>query len=131
MARDPRMEERLLRWAAAVTVGDGSGYPVMSVLHSEWQPPSPGVTPTLKVSPHNDARETHRAIGRLSLRLSNTLVVHYVLKLTVADQAERLQCAECTVHQRVEVAHRLLAGLLVRRLLAVVDGELCKVETVG
>ena len=45
-ARDERIEARLQRWARWVTVGDGSGFPTMSVLHREWTPPSPGTTPT-------------------------------------------------------------------------------------
>jgi DNA-directed RNA polymerase specialized sigma24 family protein len=112
MARDPRIEARLQRWADWVSVGDGSGYPVMSVLHSEWQPPSPGVTPTMKVSSSSDVRATHRAVGRLSQRLANTLVVHYCMKLPLAEQAMRLDCAESTVMQRVDLAHRQLLGLL-------------------
>ena len=112
MARDAVIEARLQRWGAWVSVGDGSGFPVMSVLHPEWQPPSPGVTPTMKVGQATDVRQTHRAIAQLSQRLANTLVVHYCLKLPVAAQADRLQCAEGTVHARVEEAHRQLAAIL-------------------
>lgn len=112
MARDNEIHARLLAWAQYVTVGDGSGYPAMSVLHPEWQPPAPGTTPTMKVSAPSMAAQTHRAIGMLSLRLANTLVVHYVLKLPLAEQAERLECAEPTVYARVEAAHRQLRGLL-------------------
>lgn len=108
MARDAGMEARLQRWAQWVTVGDGSGYPVKSVLHPEWQPPSPGITPTLKTAPATDVRATHRAIGRLSQRLANTLVVHYCLKLSLAEQADRLACSIDAIHNRVERAHRLL-----------------------
>lgn len=118
MARDAVIEARLVRWANAVTVGDGSGFPTMSVLHPEWQPPSPGVTPTLKTSAHSDVMETHRALQRLSLRLQNTVAVHYCMRLSVAEQAERLDCAEATVYGRVDRAHRELAALL--------RGELCK-----
>lgn len=112
MARDMQMEARLMRWAAGVTVGDGSGFPVMSVLHPEWQPPSPGVTPTMKVSSASDVMQTHRAIGRLSMRLRNTVVVHYCLRLSLQDQADRLECAIDTVHGRVEQAHREMARVL-------------------
>lgn len=112
MARNPWVEERLLRWAQAVTVGDGSGYPTMSVLHSEWQPPSGGLTPSMKVAAHSDVAATHRAMAKLSMRLRNTLVVHYCLRLPMDLQAERLGCAVDTVHGRVEQAHRELAGLL-------------------
>lgn len=122
MARDPKIEERLQRWAQAVTVGDGAGYPAMSMLHPQWQPPAPGQTPTLKVAPASDARETHRAIERLSQRLRNTIVVHYVFKGTLAEQASRLECAEATVHARIEEAHRRLAVVL---------GSFCNIEEPG
>jgi len=112
MARDAVIEARLQRWAAWVSVGDGSGFPVMSVLHPEWQPPSPGVTPTMKVGQATDVRQTHRAIAQLSKRLANTLVIHYCLKLPAAEQAERLECGESTVHARVEEAHRQLRAIL-------------------
>lgn len=112
MARDPKIEERLLRWAQAVTVGDGNGFPAMSVLHPQWQPPTPGQTPTLKVAAGSDVRQTHRAIGELSLRLRNTIVVHYVVRGTIQEQARRLECAPDTVHARIEEAHRRLAAHL-------------------
>lgn len=109
MARDGGMEARLQRWAAHLTVGDGSGFARTSVLHPSWQPPTPGQTPTLKVGAHTDAAETHRAVGMLSVRLANTLVVHYVMRLPLIHQAERLECAPSTVLNRVSEAHRLLA----------------------
>lgn len=112
MARIDWVEERLLRWAQAVTVGDGSGFPVMSVLHEDWMPPSPGVTPSMKVSTgRNDAASTHRAILLLSTRLRDTIAVHYAMRLPLSEQALRLGCAIDTVHGRVESAHRLLASL--------------------
>lgn len=113
MSRLGVIEARLLRWAEAVTVGDGSGYPSMSVLHENWSPPGGGVTPTMKAAPaRSDAAQTHRAIGHLSVRLQNTLVVHYCLRLPMAEQAARLQCGERTVRARIELAHRKLAALL-------------------
>jgi DNA-directed RNA polymerase specialized sigma24 family protein len=112
VARDEHMHALLLAWAQYVTVGDGSGYPVLSVLHQDWSPPTPGMTPTMKVSAPSSARETHRAIARLSQRLSNTLVVHYVLKPALAEQALRLECAEATVYLRVEAAQQQLRSIL-------------------
>lgn len=113
MARIDWVEQRLQRWAQAVTVGDGSGYPVMSVLHEDWMPPSPGVTPSMKVSLGcNDARSTHRAIAWLSLKQRNTVVMHYRMKLPIAEHAERLGCPVDTVHGRIEAAHRRLAAIL-------------------
>jgi DNA-directed RNA polymerase specialized sigma24 family protein len=111
-ARDERIEARLQRWAQWVTVGDGSGFPTMSVLHREWTPPSPGTTPTLKVSATSDVRQTHRALEQLSARLKNTVVVHYCHKVPLAEQARRLECAESTVVQRVALVHQRLVALL-------------------
>ena len=111
MARDPQIEQRLQRWAQWLKVGDGNGFPVMSVLHKEWQPPVPGTSPTMKVGHGSDAPATHRAIGQMSVRMRNTLVVHYVLGLSVADQALRLECTEKTVMARVELAHRHLLAV--------------------
>jgi DNA-directed RNA polymerase specialized sigma24 family protein len=112
MARIDWVEERLQRWAQKVTVGDGSGFPVMSVLHEDWMPPSPGITPSMKVSSgRNDAMSTHRAIGLLSKRLQDTIAVHYAMRLPMFEQAQRLGCAIDTVHGRIEAAHRLLASL--------------------
>lgn len=123
MARDPHIEERLQRWAQYVQVGDGSGFPVMSVLHPAWQPPSPGQTPTMKAVPASDVRETHRAISRLSTRLRNTVVMHYVLRGPLDDQAARLGCAPQTVHARIDIAHRLLAQSL--------SQGFCNIEQLG
>jgi DNA-directed RNA polymerase specialized sigma24 family protein len=128
MARDEQIHARLLAWAQYVTVGDGSGFPTMSVLHPHWQPPSPGTTPSMKVSAPSGARQTHRAIARLSRRQANTLVVHYVLKLPIELQADRLQCAVPTVYARVEAAQRELRAVLSER-----DEQktFCNIEKVG
>lgn len=112
MARDMNVEQRLVRWASSVTVGDGTGFPAMSVLHPEWQPPSPGTTPTMKTSASSNVHATHRAIGRLSMRLRNTIVVHYCIKGTLEEQAMRLDCEVVTVHARINQAHRALQAML-------------------
>lgn len=124
--RDEQMHERLLAWAQYVTVGDGSGYPTMSVLHSSWHPPTPGTTPSMKVSAPSSSRQMHRAIARLSQRLANTLVVHYVLRLPMDQQSERLECAPATVYARVEEAHRQLREMLERP-----QSTFCNMEEVG
>mgnify|MGYP003439924401 CR=1 FL=1 len=124
MARDAVIEERVQRWAQWVAVGDGSGFPTMSVLHENWSPPSGSITPTLKVSAGSDVRQTHRAIAMLSVRLRNTLVVVYCFTLSKRDQAERLECDETTVTKRIDVAHRMLAQ-------ALDSGELCKFTSSG
>lgn len=109
MARDEAMHLLLLEWAQWVMVGDGSGYPVMSVLHEDWSPPSPGMTPTLKVSAHAGVRKINREMAQWSARLRDTVVMVYCVPgMTVVDKAQRLGCAERTVHERVAQAHQLL-----------------------
>lgn len=121
MARCPWIEERLQRWAQGVTVGDGSGYPAMSVIHPNWMPPSGGQTPVMKTAPASDVRQTHRCIGRLSARLQDTVVVHYVMRPSLQDQAERLGCSVDTVHQRIERVHALMRGMLAEPVDAPTD----------
>ena len=108
MPRDARIEARLQRWAQWVMVGDGNGYPAVNVLSEDWSPPSGGITPTMKVSSATDVRATHRALVRLSQRMRNTVVVHYCMRLSVAEQAARLECSEAAVHDRIERVHREL-----------------------
>ena len=74
MARIAEIEDRLLRWAEYFKSGDTCGYPVKSTLHEDWSPPSPGMTPSMRVAPANDAPQTHRMVARLSERLQATLV---------------------------------------------------------
>lgn len=128
MARDARIEHRLQRWAQWITIGDGSGYAARSVLHPEWSPPTKGSTPTLKVGAASDVRETHRAVGRLSMRQANTVVVHYVLRLPIGEQAVRLECAAATVFARIDDGHRRLAALL---YAADQQEEFCNIESDG
>lgn len=112
------MEERLREWAAWLTGGgSGDGYASMSVIHPDWMPPSPGTTPTLKVGKANAQRERalHAAVLQLSRRLQATLLVHYCKRMSVADQAAALECAEATVHQRVRDAKRMLAAAMEAR----------------
>lgn len=108
MARDAGIEARLQRWAESLLVGDGTGYPSISAVHPDWSPPSPGQRPAMKVHGGSDVHATHQAVAQLPLRLRNTVVMYYVLKLPLADQAERLQCAPDTVLDRIDRAHRLL-----------------------
>jgi DNA-directed RNA polymerase specialized sigma24 family protein len=114
MALDRDIEARLQRWAQYVTVGDGSGYAAINTLHEDWSPPTPGMTPTLKATSASDVRQTHRAIEQLSLRLRNTVAVHYCLRLPVDQQAERLDCSRSTVYLRIFEAQRQLRALLSR-----------------
>ena len=102
----------LVEWAQWLKVGDGSGFSTMSVLHVDWMPPSPGITPTLKTSHPSRVRRLHRLICLLSRREADTLVVHYCMRLSIEDQASRLECAVSTVHGRVEsIQKRLRAAL--------------------
>lgn len=126
MARDVEMDLRLRAWAQWVTVGDGSGFPSMSVLHPEWQPPSPGVTPTMKVAPASSAAQTHRAMKEWSARLRNTVTLYYCTNLPIVEQAARLECAERTVHQRIDDA-----CLLLRAWLQEHEGSYCNMQKVG
>lgn len=106
------METRLREWAAWLTSsGDGAGYAAMSVIHPDWMPPSKGTTPSLRVGPSNPQRERllHAAVLQLSRRLQATLLVYYCKRLSLAEQAVMLECAEPTVHARVREAKRLLA----------------------
>lgn len=112
MALNPAMEARLQRWAEAVTIGDASGYATVCTLHESWSPPAAGQRPSLKVSATSDVRETHQAIGMLSVRLRNAVVVRYCFGGTLAEQAQRLECQPDTVLDRVERAHRALAAVL-------------------
>lgn len=114
MARDEQMHHRLQEWAQWMKVGDGSGYPVTSVLHPSWSPPSPGTTPTMKVASPSSARQTARAMTGpgWSARLRNTVALYYLTNLPIAEQAARLDCDESTVHKRIETAHRMLRHAL-------------------
>ena len=112
MARIPEIEDRLLRWAEWRKVGDGSGYPVKSVLHGDWSPPSGGIMPGMKVVPASDVKQTGRLVARLSESLQATLVLHYVRRLPVQQAAAELKCQPDTVHARIEQAHREMSQLL-------------------
>lgn len=111
MRRDVYVEARLLRWAEWRKVGDGSGYSRVNVLHPSWSPPAPGVRPAPRVANWSDAKETERAVRRLSQRLQDTLVLVYCRNLSRGEQAERLGCAPGTVTQRIAAAHRELLGI--------------------
>ena len=112
MAKDAAMDDRLWRWAEWLKSGDGSGYPVKCTLHEDWSPPSPGLTPSMKVAPHNDALQTQRMVHRLSDRMLATLVAHYVVRMSASAAADALDCKPDTVHARIEAAHVELLWML-------------------
>lgn len=111
MARIDWVEARLQRWAEACTVGDGSGYATMSVLHPNWSPPSGGQAPSLKVARATDALETARAVDQLSLKLHQAVIVHYCKRGPIWQQCDELDCSERTLHDRIAAAHVRLAEL--------------------
>lgn len=114
MAKIQEIEDMLRIWATMARAQWGAGYPTMSVLHPNWSPPAPGQTPTMKTGgrPAMVAR-VHQAIGQLSLRSRNTVVVVYASGvLPAVEQAERLGCQVKTLEKRVEAIHRELAALL-------------------
>lgn len=110
---DP-MEARLQAWAAWLrTARQGEGFPVTNVLHSSWTPPAQGSTPTLKAAmgPRCQAeRSMHGRIGELGVRLRDTLIVVYVLRVPAAEQGARLGCQASTVRARVIDAKSLLSA---------------------
>lgn len=116
MARDEAMHQRLQAWAQWLVVGDGSGYPMMSVLHEDWSPPAPGMTPTLKTSRVPDeVRAVHRIVLQMSERMRVTLLLVYGFpSLAQWERAARLGVAERTVAERVEAAQAVLRGALSR-----------------
>lgn len=106
MARDEQMDARLWRWAEWLKTGDGSGYPVKSVLHEDWSPPSKGALPTMRVAPPgSDARQTHDLVGALKPSWRATVAAHYVLRMTTAQAAVALSVQPDTVLDRLERIH--------------------------
>ena len=116
MARDEAMHQRLQAWAQWLVVGDGSGYPVTNVLHENWSPPSPGMTPTMKASRvPEEVKAVHRIVLQMSERMQVTLLLVYGFpSLAQWERAARLGVAERTVAERVEAAQAVLRGALGR-----------------
>ena len=115
MARDAEIEIALLEWAQWLRAGNGDGYARRNVLHPEWSPPSPGMTPTMAVTYSSAAQTTHRQVEQLSVRLRNTVVVHYCVPgLTLEEQCKRLEgIAPSTLAARIEHVHRQLREMRV------------------
>jgi DNA-directed RNA polymerase specialized sigma24 family protein len=124
MAKIKAVDDALRRWAAAVAgEGDGSGYPTKSVLHPTWSPPTSGQTPTMKtVRRGGDVELVHAAIGQLSLRERNTVVVHYCKRMPLDEQGTELGCQPKTVLERISTIHRRLVSVLERPAQTDVDG---------
>lgn len=109
-----RVHRMLLEWAQWLGAGRASaGFPRTNVLHESWSPAQPGRMPEMLAS-RGDAHErrVHELVGKLSQRLSDTVVLHYCNRLPVAQQALMLGCQPSTVHARVSEAHRLIGEWL-------------------
>lgn len=107
------MERRLLAWAAWLTGGRSSaGYPTKNVLHQSWLPPAAGQLPAMvsvQAQPTAQERQVHAALGQLSVRLQNTVVVVYVMRAAPDEQARLLECQASTVRARVGEAKAALS----------------------
>jgi DNA-directed RNA polymerase specialized sigma24 family protein len=112
MALDPAMDARLRRWAEELSVGSGAGYPAMSVLHPNWQPPPPGQAPTMKAVSSSDVAETRRALRSMPEKLMEVVIVYYRWRLDLQDKALMLQCQPGTVIVRLGRAHAWLRAWL-------------------
>lgn len=112
MAQIEWVDRRLREWAQWLAVGDGSGYASVCTLSKDWSPPTPGTTPTLKVSRSSQAVQTHRAVMGLSERLQMTLKLHYCTQLSAQERALRLECQVVTLEKRLWAAHAALAAVM-------------------
>lgn len=109
------VERRLLAWGAWVAGGHQVGYPMTSVLHENWMPPAPGQLPTMQAARSTaQERQMHGLVEKLSLKLRNTLVVVYVLRLPLGQREQRLQCEAGTVRVRITQAKAQLHAMLLR-----------------
>lgn len=100
-------------WVRGGRVVDG--FPRCNVLHKSWMPPAPGVRPMMSVSRARDdsmQRVVHQALGMLSVKLANTVVVHYCYRLSVADQCSKLGCAPSTLHHRLQAVREVVSARL-------------------
>jgi hypothetical protein len=114
MARIDHIHERLLRWAEWLKAGDGSGYPVTSVLHPSWSPPAGKGGGGWPQSGGTDGPMTHRLVmgAALSDTKRATLAAVYLLRMSSAEAAVVLECQPDTVQGRIEAIHHDLAGAL-------------------
>lgn len=113
--RAEAVDARLHQWAQWVsTRGASAGYPAINTLHQNWQPGrGMGRLPASSGGAmHVRERMTHEAIASLTVKLSDAVVVHYVKRGSVEQQAEQLGCAVSTVHARVREAKRQVAEWL-------------------
>ncbi len=105
------LESRLLAWGAWLgSGGRGEGFPRTNILHKNWLPPAAGSRPGVVVagSANTQEREVQAAVGQLSVRLANALVLHYVYRMPVPEAALRQECALATAYARVEEGRRRL-----------------------
>lgn len=115
---DDDMDRWLNEWAAWFNSGgctSGGGWPMTSVLHPSWMPPTPGQMPAGARVGHADHRERrmHAAIGMLGDKLIAAVVVRYCKRWSVSAQAEALGCTVPALHGRIARARARLAVLMV------------------
>jgi DNA-directed RNA polymerase specialized sigma24 family protein len=109
-----QMERELVAWGAYVAGGrDASGYPSMSVMHPNWQPPAKGGASKLPRRVVSYAREqwVDAQVRTMSRKLQDALVARYVMRMSLHDQALALHCELSTVQARVSAAKRKLAAV--------------------
>ena len=107
------IDDRLLRWAEWKQLGNTAGYPVKSILHPTWSPPSPGMLPTLRVGATSDAQQTHQALEKIqSVNLINAICARYLRRGTLEERAELAGCKPDTFAKRIDRAHREIARAL-------------------
>lgn len=110
------MERRLREWGSWLAAGCSTtgGYPTKSVLHPEWSPPSSGSRPAMKVATVRDNREraVHAVVCAMSHRLQQTLIVQYVINVSLEERLTRLGCGKATLYARVTAAKRTIGAEL-------------------
>ncbi len=113
--RSESMHARLCAWGAWFNAGgcniDG-GWPVKSVLHPTWQPPTFGARAAQVAVKRSDVaeRELHDRIGRLSDKLRAAVVVVYARPWAPREKAAELGCTVAAMERRIDRAHEALAS---------------------
>lgn len=110
MARIDWIEQRLQNWARW-SLMRGSG--VLGYSAVDLSDPTPGIRDPYAQAPiptnEIEASETDDAVQRLPGDLKRTVIEVYVGPGGLRQKLARLCCAERTLHDRVDRAHRLLA----------------------
>jgi hypothetical protein len=111
MARIDWIEQRLQNWARW-SLMRGSG--VLGYSAVDLSNPTPGIRDPYAQAPiptnEIEASETDDAVQRLPGELKITVIEAYVGTGGLRQKLARLCCAERTLHDRIDRAHRLLAN---------------------